>query len=185
MSKGHWQLLDILAQLACQAALGSAEAPYENVPDDLKGLLTVLEDLHASCSGYQSFGIAPSCARQLIFVARKEPSIFPKPLARAMVRQIEPRLLLKALRSTATAEALDLSGVDVKHIESREFCQSSRRTMAAVEWLIQPRLFPRVLDAYEYCHINGATWQPISSVLLEGVGRLTASAGTAFLYDAV
>jgi hypothetical protein len=184
MSTQHWQLLDILAQLACQAALGSADEPYEHVPDDLKSLLRVLKRLHINYPGYKSFDLVPSCARQLIFVARKEPRNFPKPLARAMVFQIEPKQLLKELRNTTTAGALDLSSVDVKHIESKLFRRSSHpRTIAALDCLIQPHLFPRVLDAYEYRHLSGATWQPTPLVLLQGVWQMTAQAGSAFMND--
>jgi hypothetical protein len=189
MSTQYCQLLDILAQLACQAALGHTKEPHADasVPADLKGLLTVLRDLYTSYPGYQSFGIAPSCTRQLIFVARKEPGILPKPLAHAMVHQIEPGLLLQQLRSTTNAEALDLSSVDVTHIESAEFRQSSHRTTAALDCLIQPHLFPRVLDVYESCHNDGTLRQPslITSALLGGVGQWTAQAGLAFVYNSV
>jgi hypothetical protein len=172
MSEGHRQLLDILAQLACQAALGSAEAPYENMPDDLKSLLTVLRDLYTSCPGYRSFRIAPSCVRQLIFVAKQAPHIFPNPLARAMVRQIKPERLLDVLRNT---KDLDLKGVDVEHIGWSGFLQSphapSQRTLTAVDRLIQPDLFVPLLDAYEDSYKSGAMWQPqpFSPVQIEDV----------------
>jgi hypothetical protein len=172
MSEGHLQLLDILAQLACQAAFGSAEETYGDVPDDLMRLLTVLQHLHTSCPGHQSFGIAPSCVCQLIFVARKAPHVFPNPLARAIVRQIEPERILDVLHST---KDLDLKGVDVKHIGSSDFLQRShapsQRTLTAVNRLIQPDLFVLLLGAYEDCYKSGATWQPqpFSPVQIEDV----------------
>jgi hypothetical protein len=172
MSEGHLQLLDILAQLACQAAFGSANGPFEDVPENLKGLLTVLQHLHTSCPGYRSSKIAHNCVRQLIFVARQEPGIFPNPLARAIVRQIEPDRLLDVLRNT---RGLDLTGVDVEHIGSSGFLQSSQapsqRTLTAVDRLIQPDLFVLLLDAYEDSYKSGAMWQPqpFSPVQIEDV----------------
>jgi hypothetical protein len=124
-----------------------------SVPDNLVTLLRILSDGISCPTDYHSIKIVPSCARQLIFVARKRLDLFPNQLARAMVFQIEHRRLLAKLRDMTTgAEALaDLSTVNVRHIMSRQFCHSSvdSRTIALVNRLIRPDIFPGILDAYE------------------------------------
>jgi hypothetical protein len=115
------------------------------VPENLKSLLRTLQHMYNSCPPHpSSFGIVRSCATALIFVARHEPELFPKPLARTMVRRIKGRHLLHLVQDV---EGLDLGGVDVNRLSSR-WESLDARSLGAMERLIEPRPFARILDAY-------------------------------------
>jgi hypothetical protein len=142
----YQQLLDVLAQLACQVALAMEPEPYKHVPKDLKSFLVALRGVHKICSPYQSQYIWGSCATALVCLARSdEPDLFPKSFARAMVRQIEGSHLLAVAQDVA---GLDLEGVDMSRLWKKwgELDDSSR---GVIERLIEPKPFAKILDAYE------------------------------------
>jgi hypothetical protein len=136
------QLLDILVQLACQAALPIEPNPSARVPEGLRNLLTALKPVYDNSPQYPASHIARSCSSALISVARKETDLFPKPLARAIVRQIDPQCLSDAVKDV---EGLDLTGVNVhSRLDSLD-----ARSLAAIEILISPGPFTRILQAYK------------------------------------
>jgi hypothetical protein len=135
------QLLDILTQLACQAALAVEPEPSDHVPENLRNLLTALKSVYDSSPPYPASHIVRSCSSALISVARKETDLFPKPLARAMVRQIDPQRLLDAVKDV---DGLDLKGVNVHS----KWDRLDARSIAAIETLISPGPFAPILNAY-------------------------------------
>jgi hypothetical protein len=142
--KYQW-LLDLLAQLACQVALAMEPKPCEHVPEDLKSFLVALRGVHQVCLPYPSSRISGSCATALVFVARHEPDLFPKPLARALVRQSEGGHLLAMAQDIW---GLDLEGVDMDDLGSSwEYMDT--RSRGVIERLIEPEPFAKILDAYE------------------------------------
>jgi hypothetical protein len=142
--KYQW-LLDLLAQLVCQVALAMEPAPREHVPEDLKGFLVALRRVHQVCPPYPSYRISASCATSLVIVARDEPDLFPKPFARAMVRQIEGRHL-SAVAEEVTG--LDLDGVDMYRLGT-SWDDLDARSRGVIERLIEPEPFKKILVVYE------------------------------------
>jgi hypothetical protein len=138
------QLLDILTQLACQAALATVPEPWVHVPDNLKNLLRALQPVYDHSPPNPSSVIARSCMPAMILVAGKEPDLFPKPLARALVRQVELGRLKGVVQGVP---GLDLAGVDVDRLKSKWETLDDRR-LAAIERLIEPEPFVRILKAY-------------------------------------
>jgi hypothetical protein len=141
----HQRLLDLLAQLACQVALAMEPEPREHVPEDLKTFLVALRGVHQVCSPYSSSRISGSCATALVFVARDTPDLFPKPFARAIVRQIEGSHLLAVAQDVG---GLDLEGVDMDDLGwSWEYMNP--RSRGVIERLIEPEPFAKILHVYE------------------------------------
>jgi hypothetical protein len=142
----YQRLLDLLAQLACQVALAMEPEPREHVPDDLKSFLVALRRIHQVCPPYPSNRISGSCATALVFVARSdEPDLFPKPFARAMVRQIESSHLLAVAQDVA---GLDLDGVDMDRLGA-SWDDLDARSRGVIERLIEPEPFKKILVVYE------------------------------------
>jgi hypothetical protein len=138
------QLLDILTQLACQAALATVPEPWVHVPKNLKNLLRALQPVYTESPTYPAFNIARNCMSAMIFVAGKETDLFPKPLARALVRQVELGRLKGVVQGVPD---LDLEGVDVDRLKSR-WETLDDRSLAAIERLIEPEPFARILKTY-------------------------------------
>jgi hypothetical protein len=136
ITQGHRQLLDVLAQIACQVAMAATKEPHEHVPKDLQSLMRALQHMNASDPLRQSLWIVNSCAPALIFVARHE---------------------LKPVRLWNIAcgdDGLDVEGIDVARITNfgdHTYMWESleARTPNTMELLIVPQVFRRILDAYE------------------------------------
>jgi hypothetical protein len=154
MTVGHCKLLHILGQFACQAAMLTTTEPHEHVLPDLKEILHALQhiDINISSSSHQSYGITNGCAPALIFVARHEPDLFPKPFARTIVHELQPVQLWNIACDTV---GLDVEGIDVARIadadSGRRYLWESlnTRTPNATELFIAPPIFGRILDAYK------------------------------------
>jgi hypothetical protein len=142
------QLLDFLAQLACQVALGMEPKPCEHVPEDLKSFLAALQGVHkiwSAQSPYPSSRIEGSCATALVVVAKDAPHLFPKPFARTMVRQIEGSHLLAVAQDVT---GLNVVGEDMNRL-SESWDELDDRSRSVIERLIEPEHFARVLDVYK------------------------------------
>jgi hypothetical protein len=140
----YQRLLDLLAQLACQVALAMGPT-YEDVQEDLKTFLAALRGVHQVCSSYPSYRIEGSCAPALIFLARDEPNLFPKPFARAMVRQIEGSRLLALAQGVAN---LDLNGVNM-NLLGTSWDRLDAPSRGVIERLIEPKPFANILNIYQ------------------------------------
>jgi hypothetical protein len=151
ITQGHRQLLDVLAQIACQVAMAATKEPHEHVPKDLQSLMRALQHMNASDPLRQSLWIVNSCAPALIFVARHEPDLFPKPFARAIVHELKP---VRLWNIACGDDGLDVEGIDVARITNfgdHTYMWESleARTPNTMELLIVPQVFRRILDAYE------------------------------------
>jgi hypothetical protein len=152
ITPGHRDLLDVLVQLACNAAMDSTKEPHERVPETLKDLMHALQHVDASDPSRRVYWIAESCVPALIFVARNEPDLFPKPFARAIMHKLEP---LRLWNIACGIEGLEIENIDVARITNTIFGKAymwdslDARTTNATELLIAPRTLNRILDAYE------------------------------------
>jgi hypothetical protein len=148
MTQGGRSLLDVLVQFACQVAMAATKEPHERVPENLKDLLRALEQVDARHLTYFPRSFVHSCASALIFVARHEPDLFPKPFARTIVHALKP---LQVWNIACDVDGLDVEGIDVARINVHSYLWSSleARTDNALELLIAPLPFARILDAYE------------------------------------
>jgi hypothetical protein len=151
---GHRSLLDVLVQLACYVAMADTKEPHGHVPDDLQDIMRALQRVNDSDPLRQSKWIVESCASALIFIARHEPDLFPKPVARAIVYALDP---VKLWNIASGDDRLDVQGIDVERIAHDFFGHSKRYllehlnacTPNAMELLIAPQTFGQILDAYE------------------------------------
>jgi hypothetical protein len=128
--------------------MAATEEPHERVPKNLKDLMHALEHVDAKDLSYRPSSIMHICASALIFVARHEPDLFPKPFARTIVHELDP---LKLWNIACDVDGLDVEGIDVARINGASYLWSSleARTPDAVEILIAPLTFARILDAFE------------------------------------
>jgi hypothetical protein len=133
-------------QLVCQATLPLEPDPSTRVPEDLRNLLAALKHIYNISPTYPEALIARSCAPALISVARNEMDLFPKPLARAMVRQIDPERLLDAVKDV---EGLDLTDVNIEYLLKSRWDSLDSRSLRAMEDLIRPEPFTQILQAYK------------------------------------
>jgi hypothetical protein len=141
-------------QLACQIAITITEEPHELVPEDLKNVLLALQQASddSYVGSYQCFFLIQRCAPALIFVARREPDLFPKLFARAIVHKLNPVQLWNIV---CGVDGLDVEGIDVARITNdssgRDYMWESlnARTPNATELLIAPQPFGQILDSYE------------------------------------
>jgi hypothetical protein len=149
-TEGHRLLLDVLVQLACLAAMATMNEPHERVPDNLKDLMHALRLVNTSNKFHRSHEILDVCGPALIFVARREPDLFPKPFARTIAHGLEPAKLWHIAREV---DELDIEGIDVTRINcvDQDYLWESlnARTPNATELLIAPHTFSRILDIYE------------------------------------
>jgi hypothetical protein len=152
-TRKYQRLLDFLAQLVCQVALAMEPKPCEHVPEDLKSFLVALQGVHKIWPPYPSYRIEGSCTTALVFVARHEPDLFPKPFARAMVRHIEGSRLLAVAQAYVTG--LDLDGVDMNMLGTSWSHRLDARSRGVIERLIEPQPFAKILDIYEH-DVRGA-----------------------------
>jgi hypothetical protein len=148
-------LLDTLVQYACQASILTTTESHEHVPADLKNLLLCLQQVERKGNHplalRRSCGIVKSCAPALISVARHEPDLFPQPLARAIVHDLNH---LRLWYIACDIEGLDVECIDMRHINSHndgsylwrrlDFCAPN-----ATELFIAPQVFSRILNSYE------------------------------------
>jgi hypothetical protein len=154
ITQGHRQLLDVLAPFACQVAMAAMKEPQERVPADLQELMRAVQHVDASDLLRQSSLIPKSCAPALIFVARHEPDLFPKPFARRIVHALNPARLWNI---ACDVDGLDVEGIDVAQVTDDDLWRGRRylwksldaRTPNATELLIAPQTFSQILDAYE------------------------------------
>jgi hypothetical protein len=152
----HRLLLDSLAQLACHVSMATtANQPHERIPEDLKDIMRALQHVDAlnKPSHFPYLGIGDSCALALIFVARREPDLFPKGLARAIMHSKIDKLRLWNV--ACDVAGLDVEGIDVARIPDGPpgrchlWNSLEARTPNATELLLAPLPFGRILDAYE------------------------------------
>jgi hypothetical protein len=155
ITPGHRWLIDVLAQFACHVALPTtAKEPHERVPEDLQDLMRTLQDVYAGDPSRQSYRIAKSCAPALIFVARHEPDLFPKPFARGIVHELKP---VRLWNIACDVDGLDVEGIEGARITNDIFGHGKQylwdsldaRASNATELLIAPHTFCQILDAYE------------------------------------
>jgi hypothetical protein len=156
ITPGHRDLLDVLVQLACHVAMAATKEPHERVPEDLKHLMRAIQHVDASDPSHKhsSHRIAGSYVPALIFVARHEPDLFPKAFARAIVHKLKA---VQLWNIACDVVGLDIEGIDVARItdlgdhEGRRFLWNylNDRTPDAMELLIAPQVFSRILNVYE------------------------------------
>jgi hypothetical protein len=115
------------------------------VPENLKSFLQALDRAYLSSSSHPhaSGRIVSSCANALIFVARHEPGLFPKPFARAIILQMDCRRLLNLAQHIG---GLDLRGIRMEPLEGR-WQRLDADSHAFVERLIEPSTFSQILDS--------------------------------------
>jgi hypothetical protein len=150
----HRNLLDVLVQFACDVATATTKEPHERVPEDVKTLLRALQHVDASDLLRQSSEIVSSCIPALVIVAKHEPELFPKPLARAIVHRLTPARLWNIARDV---DGIDVKGIDQARITDDFSDQRSNylweslhaRTPNATELLVSPQPLGRILNAYE------------------------------------
>jgi hypothetical protein len=154
ITDGHQDLLDVLVQLACHIAMATTKEPHGHVPDDLQDIMRALQHLNASdpLRVLNRYRIVERCVPALIFVARHEPDLFPKPFAQGMVHRLEP---VRLWNIACGVDGLDVEGIDVARItneydgEIYMWESLEARTPNTTELLIAPQTFSRILDAYE------------------------------------
>jgi hypothetical protein len=151
LAPGHRKLLDTLVQYACQAAILTTTEPPEHVPADLKDLLLSLQQVEVDYPLHQSCELVKSCAPALISVARLAPDLFPQPLARGIVHDLDH---LRLWEIVCDVEGLDVDGIDVSLINGQIGSNYLWRrldacTPNATELLIAPQVFRRILNSYE------------------------------------
>jgi hypothetical protein len=134
--------------------MDTTKEPHDCIPDDLQDIMRALQHVDASDPLRQSKWIVESCASALIFVARHEPDLFPKPFARAIVRKLAP---LKLWNVVCDVDGLSIEGIDVARIPDYDFSPDdgylwqslNARTPRVTELLIAPQTLSRILDAYK------------------------------------
>jgi hypothetical protein len=152
ITRPHRLLQDILVQYACFVAMATTTEPHGCVPEDLKDIMRASQLVDASDPWDKPQWTVDSCALGLIFVARREPDLFPKRFARDIVHRLEPSQLWKV---ACDVVGLDVEGIDVARITNDYLGKVSlweslhARTPNATEILIAPQPFVRILDAYE------------------------------------
>jgi hypothetical protein len=126
---------------------------HERAPDDVKDLMRTLLHMDASDPLRQSSWFVERCVPALIFIARHEPDLFPKPFARRIVHELKP---VRLWNIVCDVDGLDVEGIDVARITNVNFGGHTymwesldARTPNATELLIAPQTFSRILDAYE------------------------------------
>jgi hypothetical protein len=150
----HCKLLEILMQYACNAATLTTTEPHKHVPEDLKEILLTLKQVDAGYPLRQSDLMADKVyTPALMSVARHEPDLFPKTLARTIVHtQLEP---LRLWSVACDVIGMNVEGIDVTRINNnylgREYLWDSLITCTpnALKLLITPQAFSRILDAFE------------------------------------
>jgi hypothetical protein len=148
ITPGHRNLLDVLAQFACCVAMATTKEPHE----DLKDVLRTLQHMDASDLSHRRSYISNSCASGLVFAARYEQDLFPKPFARAIVHKLEP---LQLWNIACDVDGLDVEGIEVACITNDRdgrcdlWERLGARTSNATDLFIAPQVFTRVLEAYE------------------------------------
>jgi hypothetical protein len=149
---GHRRLLDVLAQFACRVAMATTTELDEHIPEDLKDVLRALHLVEASDLSHMRSYIVNSCAPGLVFAAKHERDLFPKPFARAIVHKLEP---IQLWNIACDVVGLDIEGIDTTRITDdepgRKYLWESldARTPNATERFIEPEVFSQILDAYE------------------------------------
>jgi hypothetical protein len=153
ISPGHRNLLDVLVQLACEVAMATTKEPDERISEDLQlqELMRATQHVDASDPLRQSRRFTKSCPAALIFVARHEPDLFPKPFARAIAHSLNPVQLWNV---ACGVDGLDVKDIDVERITmgDRNYLWESldaRTPNGVMELLIAPQVFSRILDEFE------------------------------------
>jgi hypothetical protein len=154
ITRGHRSLLDALVQLACCVAMPTTNEQHERAPDDVKDLMRTLLHIDASDPLRQSSWFVERCVPALIFIARHEPDLFPKPFARRIVHDLNP---VQLWNIACDVGGLDVEGIDLAYITDDIFGHGEQylwdsldaRAPNATELLIAPQTFSRILDAYE------------------------------------
>jgi hypothetical protein len=158
ISQEHHRLLDVLAMLACRVAVTITDEPHGHIPQDLEDIMRAVQHhdiVDPSNPLYQSFsGTVRACAPALIFVARHQPDLFPKRFARVIVHKLAP---LELWNIACGLDGLNVEGIEVARIRvadddsGQDYLWESlnTRTPHAIELLIAPDTFSRILDAYE------------------------------------
>jgi hypothetical protein len=143
--------------------MATTKEPHERVPEDLQEIMRALQDVNANRPSRQSDQIVRSCAPALIFVARHEPDLFPKPFARAIAHALNP---VRLWNVACGIDGLNVQGIDVTRIiddnflwenlniidhdsESYLWESLNARTPNATDLFIAPQVFILILDAYE------------------------------------
>jgi hypothetical protein len=165
ITDGHQYLLDVLVQLACHVAMATTKEPHGHVPDDLQDIMRALQHLNASdpLRVLDRYRIVESCVPALIFVARHEPDLFPKPFARGMVHRLEP---VRLWNIACDVDVIDIEGIDVTRITNDDagwydiWNSLNTRTPNATELLLAPHTFSRILAAYEEQIKQTTGWFP-------------------------
>jgi hypothetical protein len=145
---GYQYLLDVLVQLACHVAMATMKEQHERTPADLQELMRALQHVDASGPPRKSSYIS-IYAPALIFVARHEPDLFPKPFARAIVQELSAT---KLWNIACDVDGLVVEGIDVARItddEDYRWESLDDRTPNAMDLFIAPQVFSLILDAYE------------------------------------
>jgi hypothetical protein len=165
---GHRKLLNILAQLACPVAMATTKEPHERVPEDLKTLMRALQQVDWD----DSTDMSPRCLDFIVwtpalkFVAKHEPDLFPKTIARTMVYRLGRSFRDVRLWNIAcTVDGLDLIGTYEPASDHDSYLrrQMFYRTPHVIELLIAPRPFGQILDAFEAHEREGSTYsEPLS-----------------------
>jgi hypothetical protein len=155
ITRGHQRLLDVLVQLACRVAMVTTNDPHERVPEDLKDIMRALQRAGAGDLSHRRSRIVDRCHRALIFVASREPDLFPKPFARAIVHELKSVQLWNIACDVVGLSGVE--GIDVARISDDYFGQGHRyvwdclnaHAPDATERFIEPVVFNRILRAYE------------------------------------
>jgi hypothetical protein len=142
--------------LACSVAVATTKEPHGRVPKDLEDIMRAVQhhDVGAPINLlYKPYSRAVQfCAPALIFVARHDPDLFPKRFACAILEKLAP---LELWNIACAVDGLEVEGIDVARIANddsgRHYLWESlnTRTPDAIELLIAPHTFSRILDAYE------------------------------------
>jgi hypothetical protein len=132
--------------------MATRKKAHEHVPEDLKNVLRALQHMDASDLSHRRSYIVNSCASGLVFAARHEPDLFPKPFARAIVHKLEPITLWNI---ACDVDGLDVEGINVERITNDRhgwyylWERMDARTPNAANLFIASQVFSRILDAYE------------------------------------
>jgi hypothetical protein len=139
--------------LACRIAMATTNEPHRRVPKDLGDIMRVVQRVGAvGDSLYGSNYAVHLCAPALVSAARHDPDLFPKRFARAIVHRLAP---LELWNIACGVDGLDVEGIDVARIANTDsgwhylWESLNTRTPDAMELLIAPHTFSRILDAYE------------------------------------
>jgi hypothetical protein len=142
--------------LACRVAIATTNEPHGRVPKDLEDIMRAVQHHDFSAPSnllYKSSSrTVRFCAPALISVARHQPDLFPKRFARAIVHNLEPLELWNIACGVDGLNVEDINVVPIVDDDSgRQYLWESlnTRTPDAMELLIAPHTFSRILDAYE------------------------------------